>query len=918
MKKTISILLIVLLSILSFADIGLAYHSSLRVESLGFYQSIEGMDTVVTEIPAGSVFTKAKVINRTLDEQHIALVAAVYRDNYLADIRIVNAVLQPAEVIEFSTSQDSFLIPDEHSGYSLKGFLLKDFESLIPVSSPVVIQDATAADTLFDNFSGIDVSQRQLLQAPIDGAKFCAVSNLAVYSIEERQPLGYEIFEATNGRVMEGNWERQCTASITYHGNFGGQRTRIALSANDSKYCDAFFREYGDTDTIEWGQWSLLQKYYFAEHLKIYAGPSEDALSPIEITGWEGAGVVGATLIAAISKELPPDTKYVKFEITEMFDWNFRILSVKIDTSRNMDHYNYVNKPAVKFDNFGSITGITSPMLLQDTLTNGAEFCAAENLVYRPDKQPYGYVEYEGTANTVVEGMPSSSVASILYEGNFDGQVRVALSANDDRYREAFYAIYGQTASLSWGDWDVLRQYYFQNNLKIYAGYSKDSLECLEITNWSGLGVLGGTILTASTEAIPAGAKYILVEITDFSQEFRLLSVRMGLSTVQPTKQPSATPSPVEGDYSWVDTSKYDEKNISVVYPAYTSDIYENQQIYIYAPNFRTVTVKCRDKYKDTVVATVTTDSEGFGTFLFPASEYPKGPVTLRLIGESLDDRDLCTLQLYNHNGAENHMAGLALWDTPLQVESRGLKLAFADDFDKPDLSISRKGYPNNTYYSGQPNQGSFSAIKFRDFEDTMHNPFSQIDTYLRIRADAGLNSAGLISSVNNQYEGFSTMLPCYFECRFIAPYAEGTWPAFWVLNRPKDGIGDELDVIEAYGFDDPTFNGTDVYIITNHVWGGIGEEFQERVDMTKLGNGSWYTNFHTYGVMVDDDYTTYYCDNIEVHKHPTTNSSKIEPLYFLINLAVGGNGWSYDLTRYNGVADMYVDWVRVYNLEGK
>jgi hypothetical protein len=39
---------------------------------------------------------------------------------------------------------------------------------------------------------------------------------------------------------------------------------------------------------------------------------------------------------------------------------------------------------------------------------------------------------------------------------------------------------------------------------------------------------------------------------------------------------------------------------------------------------------------------------------------------------------------------------------------------------------------------------------------------------------------------------------------------------------------------------------------------------------------------------------------------------SKQKPIFFLINLATGG-GWPVDLSRYNGVADMYVDFVRVY-----
>jgi hypothetical protein len=35
-------------------------------------------------------------------------------------------------------------------------------------------------------------------------------------------------------------------------------------------------------------------------------------------------------------------------------------------------------------------------------------------------------------------------------------------------------------------------------------------------------------------------------------------------------------------------------------------------------------------------------------------------------------------------------------------------------------------------------------------------------------------------------------------------------------------------------------------------------------------------------------------------------------PLFFMLNLATGG-GWPVDLSRYKGLADTYVDYVRVY-----
>jgi len=75
----------------------------------------------------------------------------------------------------------------------------------------------------------------------------------------------------------------------------------------------------------------------------------------------------------------------------------------------------------------------------------------------------------------------------------------------------------------------------------------------------------------------------------------------------------------------------------------------------------------------------------------------------------------------------------------------------------------------------------------------------------------------------------------------------------------------------------------------------------------------TWYETFHTYGCKITPaDTIYYYCDNIEMGRHPTQPTSKKHPLFFMLNLATGG-GWPVDLTRCNGLADMYVDYVRVY-----
>ena len=84
-------------------------------------------------------------------------------------------------------------------------------------------------------------------------------------------------------------------------------------------------------------------------------------------------------------------------------------------------------------------------------------------------------------------------------------------------------------------------------------------------------------------------------------------------------------------------------------------------------------------------------------------------------------------------------------------------------------------------------------------------------------------------------------------------------------------------------------------------------------VRMHKAGIPStWFETFHVYGCKVTATDTIYYCDDIEVARHATLPVCKEKPLFFLINLATGG-GWPVDLSRYHGIADMYVDYVRVY-----
>ncbi len=369
---------------------------------------------------------------------------------------------------------------------------------------------------------------------------------------------------------------------------------------------------------------------------------------------------------------------------------------------------------------------------------------------------------------------------------------------------------------------------------------------------------------------------------------------------------------------------------ISVRSPEYGSTISGRATISLLAKGYHSLTVKCWKQGEgwgsDSTVAEPTLNPDGTATFVFPAADYPHGPITLRISGDAATGKDNCYLQLYNQGGV--------VWNEGLPANpppaAAGMKLIFADDFNGP-LSISSTN-PGAKYYDHKPPGGwqDFSTLRFTGADKT-NSPFFQVDSYLRIRASEAARSAGIISSLKNDATGITARAPCYFECRFLGPNATGAWPAFWLMTDYMTAFVkgvkvpcDELDVIEAYGGEgrgEP--NAHDSYMITPHCWeqGDAGKTVEKQafehvknpIRMRQFGIPSaWFESFHVYGCKITETDTIYYCDNIEVARHATLPLSKQEPFFFLINLATGG-GWPVDLSRYHGVADMYVDYVRVY-----
>jgi hypothetical protein len=351
---------------------------------------------------------------------------------------------------------------------------------------------------------------------------------------------------------------------------------------------------------------------------------------------------------------------------------------------------------------------------------------------------------------------------------------------------------------------------------------------------------------------------------------------------------------------------------IAVTSPAYGSEVKGDVKIAVAAPGFQEVIARSwlpGGKFgADSIVATIKLDSKGQGSFTLPADRYPRGPIAVRISGRIGDYRDTCYLQLYNRSGLSWN-EGSPPGSPPA---ANGMPLAFADDFDGP-LAISSTD-PKATYYDHKPPNGyqDFSIHTFTG-HDSSGNPFTKVDHYLRIRADDKPHSSGLISSMKNDASGLKVGLPCYFECRFLGPNAVGAWPGFWLMTdymteyklKGDKTPCDELDIIEAYGGEGPgSPNADDTYMVTPHAWnqGDAGKALETKA-FEGMRNPIRMRKFAIPSTWFED---------IEVGRHATLPVCRERPLFFMINLATGG-GWPVDLSRYDGRADMYVDYIRVY-----
>lgn len=150
-----------------------------------------------------------------------------------------------------------------------------------------------------------------------------------------------------------------------------------------------------------------------------------------------------------------------------------------------------------------------------------------------------------------------------------------------------------------------------------------------------------------------------------------------------------------------------------------------------------------------------------------------------------------------------------------------------------------------------------------------------------------------------------------YFEARIAFPSGKGIWPAFWLLPVPKLVKGapqspgtSELDIFESIGEPGKLYF-TYFPTLPNNRKAGNGKALETGRDLNA---------FHTYGALVTPQYLAWYFDGEEVRRVP--NKDFHQPLYMLLNLAIGGTWPGKPAADMHWPAEMRIDWVRAYRLK--
>ena len=227
--------------------------------------------------------------------------------------------------------------------------------------------------------------------------------------------------------------------------------------------------------------------------------------------------------------------------------------------------------------------------------------------------------------------------------------------------------------------------------------------------------------------------------------------------------------------------------------------------------------------------------------------------------------------------------------------QKAGWKLTFQDEFDGGALDLS-KWNPEDPW----------GKVRNRELQAYVKDAFTMRDGVLRIRAekrpaqyDGAMReySSGMMSTYGKFTQKYG-----WFEIRCRVPKGNGLWPAFWMLPDPL-GWPPEIDIMENLGED------TQTAYFTNHFRAADGRRGSK--GSGKIATPDLSAGFHTYAAEWRPDAIIWYFDGDE--KFRSAEGVPQQPMYVLVNLAIGG-GWPVPPDASTPWPSSFeVDYVRVY-----
>ncbi len=250
-----------------------------------------------------------------------------------------------------------------------------------------------------------------------------------------------------------------------------------------------------------------------------------------------------------------------------------------------------------------------------------------------------------------------------------------------------------------------------------------------------------------------------------------------------------------------------------------------------------------------------------------------------------------------------------------LSLDRSVLTQTFSDEFNTLQLRNGTSGVWDPKFWwapekgSTLSGNGELQWYINPSYEPTASaNPFSVNNGVLTIKAAAAseaiqgeINGYDYTSGILTTHSSFAQTYG-YFEIRADMPDDQGVWPAFWLL--PADGSWPpELDVVEMRGQDPNTI------IATVH-----SNETGSQTSIASAVKVSDTSGFHKYGVLWTEEEIVWYFDDAAIARADTP-SDMHEPMYMLVNLAVGGIAGTPSDGLVDG-AEMKIDYIKAYSLD--